>query len=383
MRIAYLVTRADPIGGAQIHVRDLAVAVKARGHEPTVLLSGTGPFVDDLRARGIPVVVLQHLVNPMRPLRDLRALAEVVRALRDLQPELITAHGAKVGILGRLAARYLGIPLVVTVHGWACAPGTPAVQAAVSRGLERSIGSLATKLITVSEFDRRFGIASRLVPEDRVVTVHNGMPDISPAFRASAQTSPPRLVMVARFEPQKDHATLLLALSGLQEHPWELDLVGDGPLRSAMEKLATDHNLGSRVHFLGQRTDVDRLLAQSQISVLASHWEGFPLSILEAMRAALPVVASDVGGVSEAVENGETGYVVPRGDVQQLRGRIASLLQSADLRAQFGAAGRTRYEPRFTLDHMVARTLEVYQSILGPKLEFQPVHADGRLSVGG
>lgn len=383
MKIAYLVTRADPIGGAQIHVRDLAVAVKAKGHEPTVLLSGTGPFVDDLRARGIPVVVLQHLVNPMRPLRDLRALAEVVRALRDLQPDLMTAHGAKVGILGRIAARYLGIPLVVTVHGWACAPGTPAVQAAVSRGLERSIGSLATKLITVSEFDRRFGIASRLVSEDRVVTVHNGMPDVSPALRASAQTSPPRLVMVARFEPQKDHATLLLALSGLQDHPWELDLVGDGPLRAAMEKLAADHGIGGRVHFLGQRTDVDRLLARSQIYLLASHWEGFPLSILEAMRAALPVVASDVGGVSEAVEDGTTGYVVPRGDVQQMRGRISSLLQSADLRAQFGAAGRARYEQRFTLDHMVARTLEVYRSILGPSLEFQPVQADGRLSVGG
>jgi len=383
VKIAYLVTRADPIGGAQIHVRDLAVAVKAKGHEPTVLLSGTGPFVDDLRARGIPVVVLQHLVNPMRPLRDLRALAEVVRALRDLQPDLMTAHGAKVGILGRIAARYLGIPLVVTVHGWACAPGTPAVQAAVSRGLERSIGSLATKLITVSEFDRRFGIASRLVSEDRVVTVHNGMPDVSPALRASAQTSPPRLVMVARFEPQKDHATLLLALSGLQDHPWELDLVGDGPLRAAMEKLAADHGIGGRVHFLGQRTDVDRLLARSQIYLLASHWEGFPLSILEAMRAALPVVASDVGGVSEAVEDGTTGYVVPRGDVQQMRGRISSLLQSADLRAQFGAAGRARYEQRFTLDHMVARTLEVYRSILGPSLEFQPVQADGRLSVGG
>ena len=383
MRIAYLVTRADPIGGAQIHVRDLAVAVKAKGHEPTVLLGGNGPFIDDLRARGIPVVVLRHLVRPIRPLRDLRALAEMVRALRELQPDLMTAHGAKVGILGRIAARYLRKPLVVTIHGWTCAPGTPPVQAAISRGLERSIGSLATKLITVSEFDRQFGIASRLVSEPRVVTVHNGMPDISPALRASPQTSPPRLVMVARFEPQKDHATLLLALSGLLAHPWELDLVGDGPLRSSMEKLASAHGLTGRVHFLGQRTDVDRLIARSQISVLASHWEGFPLSILEAMRAGLPVVASDVGGVSEAVQDGETGYVVPRGDVPQLRARIASLLQSADLRARFGASGRKRYEQQFTLEHMVARTLEVYKSILGPRLEFQPVQAKSRLSVGG
>ena len=80
MNIAFLVTRADPIGGAQIHVRDLAVAVRREGHSPTVLLSGTGPFVDDLRAHGIPVVVLRHLVNPIRPYRDLRAFWEVVAA---------------------------------------------------------------------------------------------------------------------------------------------------------------------------------------------------------------------------------------------------------------------------------------------------------------
>ena len=107
MKIAYLVTRADPLGGAQIHVRDLADAVRAQGHSPTVLISGSGPFVDDLRARNIPVIILRHLGAPMRPLRDLRALSELIAALRELRPDLLTAHGAKVGILGRLAARVL------------------------------------------------------------------------------------------------------------------------------------------------------------------------------------------------------------------------------------------------------------------------------------
>jgi glycosyltransferase involved in cell wall biosynthesis len=309
----------------------------------------------------------------MRPLQDIRALTEIIRALRALRPDLLTAHGSKVGVLGRLAARYLRTPLVFTVHGWACSPGTPGVQAAVARWLERSIGTLATKLITVSEFDRRFGIASRLVPEHRVVTVHNGMPDIPPVLRASPQVSPPRLVMVARFEPQKDHATLLQALSGLRDQAWELDLVGDGPLRGDMESLAGKHGLSGRVHFLGQRSDVDRLLARAQISILTTNWEGFPLSILEAMRAGLPVVASDVGGVSEAVQDGETGYVVPRADAQRLRNRLEELLRSGHLRRRLGAAGRARYEQHFTLDHMVAETLEVYQSVLGPRPAFRPV----------
>jgi glycosyltransferase involved in cell wall biosynthesis len=364
MNIAFLVTRADPIGGAQIHVRDLAAAVRREGHSATVLLSGSGPFVDDLRAHGIPVVILRHLVNPIRPYQDFRAFWEVVNALRDLRPDLITAHGAKVGILGRLAARLLRVPLVVTVHGWACAPGTPALQAAVSRQLERTIGPLASKVITVSEFDRRFGVDARLVSEDRVVTVHNGMPDVSPELRADPSRSPVRLVMVARFEPQKDHATLLRALGGLRMHSWDLDLVGDGPLRPAMESLAGSLGIRERVHFLGQRRDVDRIFSQSQISVLVSNWEGFPLSILEAMRAGLPVVASGVGGVAEAVEDNKTGYVVPQRDPEAVRDRIERLLASATRRVELGTNGRRRYEEHFTLDRLVARTLTVYQNVL-------------------
>lgn len=364
MNIAFLVTRADPIGGAQIHVRDLAAAVRREGHSPTVLLSGSGPFVDDLRAQGIPVVTLRHLVNPIRPFQDLRAYWEVVNALKELGPDLVTAHGAKVGILGRLAARRLRVPLVVTVHGWACAPGTPLLQAAVSRRLERTIGPLASKVITVSEFDRRFGVDTRLVSEDRVVTVHNGMPDIPPELRADPGRSPVRLVMVARFEPQKDHATLLRALGGLRAHSWDLELVGDGPLRSEMETLAGSLGIRERVNFLGQRRDVDRILSRSQISVLVSNWEGFPLSILEAMRAGLPVVASGVGGVAEAVEDVKTGYVVPQGDPDAVRDRIERLLASPALRVQLGTNGRSRYEQHFTLERLVARTLTVYQNVL-------------------
>src|SRR3954462_3356485 len=209
MNIVFLVTRADPIGGAQIHVRDLATALQQQGHSATVVLSGSGPFVDDLRSRGIPVIVLRNLVNPIRPYRDLRALSEVVTTLRQLQPDLITAHGAKVGILGRLASRILSIPLVVTVHGWACAPGTPPVQAAASRWLERSIGPLARKVIPVRESDRRFGVDTRLVADDRVVTVHNGMPDVPSELRAQPGQSPAPRGMVGLFGPPKEHATPL------------------------------------------------------------------------------------------------------------------------------------------------------------------------------
>jgi glycosyltransferase involved in cell wall biosynthesis len=193
------------------------------------------------------------------------------------------------------------------------------------------------------------------------------MPDIPAGLQADPSRSPVKLIMIARFEAQKDHGTLLRALGGLRDHQWELDIVGDGPLRQDMEALASSLSIRERVHFLGQRTDVDHLLAKAQISVLASNWEGFPLSILEAMRAGLPIVASNVGGVAEAVEENQTGYVVPRGDVESFRARVADLLDSSALRSRLGAAGRRRYEEQFTLGRLVEKTLAVYGDVLGQK----------------
>ncbi|MBA2459809.1 MAG: glycosyltransferase family 4 protein [Gemmatimonadales bacterium] len=364
MKIVYLVTKADPIGGAQIHVRDLAAAMRDQGHLPTVITSGSGPFIDDLRAWKIPVRVLRHLSAPIHPVRDLLALREIRSALLELRPDLVAAHSSKAGILGRVAARSLEVPVVFTVHGWAFTPGIPASHAAVYRRVERLVGPLATKIITVSEFDRRLALDARIAAEHRVVTVHNGMPDISPTLRADPTRTPPRLVMVARLGAQKDHPTLLHALAGLQHHPWELDLIGEGPLMKQTEHLAASLGLGKRVRFLGQRMDVDQLLADAQISVLITNWEGFPLSILEAMRAGLPVVASSVGGIGESVRDGDTGYLVPRGAVEPLRRRLEEMLTDPLLRRRLGANGRASYERNFTLDHTVAKTLAVYQDVL-------------------
>lgn len=364
MRIVYIVTRADPIGGVQVHIRDLTAALQAQGHFPTVITSGSGPFVDQLRAQNTPTVVLRHLTQPINPGRDVRALLEMRAVLGELRPDLVAAHSSKAGVLGRLAGRSLRIPVVFTAHGWNFTPGIPPLQSAVYRQIERLVGPLATKIITVSEYDRQLALDARIAAEDRVVTVYNGIPDIPGPLRADPVETPVRLVMVARFEPQKDHPTLLRALAGLPNLPWELDLVGDGPLLPRMVSLAATLGVAGRVRFLGQRTDVDQILARSQVSLLVTNWEGFPLSILEAMRAGLPVVASSVGGIGEAIGDEETGYLVPRGDVQALRSRIERLLTDPALRVRLGARGRTRYEQHFTVAGFVTKTLAVYRDVL-------------------
>jgi glycosyltransferase involved in cell wall biosynthesis len=364
VNIAYLLTRADPLGGAQVHVRDLAASTAAEGHSATVITSGGGPLIDQLRAQGTPTIVLRHLCMPIAPVRDVRALSEIRGVLKELRPDLLTAHSAKAGILGRLAARPLNIPVVLTAHGWTFTPGIPRGPAAVYRTIERLAAPAARKIITVCEFDRRLALDAGIASEDRIVTVHNGVSDVPPHLRADPGRSPPRLVMVARFGTQKDHATLLHALGGLRELPWELDLVGAGDPMARMQALAGALNIADRVRFLGQRTDVDELLARSQLNLLITNYEGFPLSILEAMRAGLPVVASDVGGVAESVRDGDSGFLVRRGDVAHLRERLERLLTDPDLRRRLGANGRARFERDFTLDASVARTVAVYRDAL-------------------
>lgn len=254
--------------------------------------------------------------------------------------------------------------MVFTAHGWAFTEGVPERERRLYACAERLVAPLADRIITVSDHDRELALAHRVAAPERLVTIHNGVPDVPSSLFARPSEGPPRLAMVARFEPQKDHFTLLDALAGLIDVSWELELIGDGPWRKAVEKRVEDLSLVRRVRFLGARKDVAQLLARAQVVVLSSKWEGLPRTILEAMRAGLPVVASDVGGVREAVADGETGFLVPRGDVAVLRDRLLRLIQSPQLRVRMGQAGRSRYERHFTFERMFDETMSVYEAVL-------------------
>jgi glycosyltransferase involved in cell wall biosynthesis len=285
--------------------------------------------------------------------------------LREIQPDIISTHSTKAGFIGRIAGKTLGIPTLFTAHGWGFTDGRPPLQAFAFWAVERTTAAWAARIITVCESDRMAAIRARVASRDRLVTVHNAMPDIDKRQRARPGNSPARLVMVARLSHWKDQPALLHALSGLQDLDWQLELIGEGPLRGQLEELVQSLGLTSRVTFLGFRRDVSERLAEAQLFLLLSKWEGFPRSILEAMRAGLPVVASDVGGVKESVVDGLTGFVIPRGDTAHLRECLRKLITSPELRVRMGEAGRARYEEKFTFDRLVERTTKVYESVLG------------------
>ena len=385
MGIAYVVTRGDDLGGAQIHVRDMATALLRKGERVAVFAGNRGVLAAQLGHLGVPYMEIPELKRRLDPLRDARALRRLRAALRDFGPDLVSTHTAKAGVLGRIAAKSIGVPALFTAHGWVFGEGVPARRRALYRWMERSVSPLVDRVIVVCDSDRKTALRERVTSPAKIRLVYNGMPDIDPDQRARPGSVPVRIVTIARLCEQKDYATLLGALARLQDLGWHLDQIGDGPMRGHIIELARALGLSKRISFLGLRENVAPLLARAQIYLLSSNWEGFPRSILEAMRAGLPVVASDVGGVREAVVDGATGFIVRRSDMRGLADRLRRLIKSASMRAAMGASGRERFERLFTFDRMLDETYSVYREVVDSKatLPVPMTVAVGREAVSG
>jgi glycosyltransferase involved in cell wall biosynthesis len=341
----------------------MARAMLARGHAVAVFVGGQGPAGRRLAESGAAVHAMRFLRRPIRPYRDLRALLELTAALRDFRPDLVSTHTAKAGWIGRAAAARLGVPAIHTPHGLPVGDRMPGPRGALFRTAERIAGRWARAIICVCEHERRLALRLRLAPPDRLLVVHNGVGEIPDARRANPGATPVRVVSVARFEEPKDHAALLRAMASLRGLDWELELVGDGPLESSSRALAAKLGIADRVRFAGYCPDVAEALGRAQIFVLSSRSEALPRSVLEAMRAGLPVVAGDAGGLPETIENGANGILTPRGSHEALAVAVAKLIEDGGLRLRLGAAARVTYEQRFRLELMIEKTAAIYELV--------------------
>lgn len=355
-----MITRGER-GGAQTHVLDLVRGL-LEDIDFQVAVGESGFLVDELRALGVEVHVLEELQRAISPGQDLRACRSLRERVRAFRPHLIHTHSTKAGVLGRIAGRVEGVDVVHTAHSWSFSEGIPWKRRAMAIPVEAAAGRLTRCFIVVSDADRELGLRYRVARAEQLRVVHNGVEDLGPPSRNADASRPPVLVMVARMAEPKDHGLLLRALASLARD-FRLCLVGDGPLRPQVEAAIQRAGLQDKVELVGESDAVAELLAASDVFVLVSKQEGFPISILEAMRAGLPVIASDVGGIREAVEHGKTGLLVQRGDESGLRDALDEVLDAPDLRAAMGAAGRRAYEERFTVAHMLRGTSEVYREL--------------------
>ena len=364
LSIAYLITRSDAVGGAHIHVLDLASRAHKEGHGVDVWVGGNGIFADMLRNSGLQVRNFEHLVRPIRPANDFLALLRCVQEIKRFKPDILHTHSAKAGLVGRAAAWFAKVPVVFTAHGWAFTEGIAERSRKFAQFLEKMAAHISNSIICVSEYDRKLALNSNVGNAALLTRIHNGVLDIPESLRASHEKNQPvRIVCVARLDAPKRQDLLVDALAKLKDPPWELELIGDGPLTESLKSKVKAYQLENQVIFSGLCHDVPQRLARADISVLISDFEGFPLSILESMRANLPVVASDVGGVSESVIDGITGYLIHNNDNNILVDRLRQLFNDVSLRKKMGNAGRQLYEREFSFEVMYQRTFDIYKRV--------------------
>jgi glycosyltransferase involved in cell wall biosynthesis len=360
IRVTYVITRAAT-GGSQMHVIDLLEGFRSEA-DLDLVTGEEGPLTERARSLKIPVRVLPELVQPISPRNDLRAASSLIGHLRARRPDLVHAHTSKAGILTRVAAAVTDIPAIFTAHTWAFAEGTSIMWKLVGLPSERLAARFTDCIINVSEANRRLAASSGIDKAKFSVTVHNGIRDTSYRAHAEEPAACPQIVSVGRFVKQKDQQLLVQAMMKINR-PYKLIFVGDGPTQPDVEADVARAGLQSQIVFAGDSREVEQILSKSHIFVLASRWEGFPITILEAMRAGLPVIASDVGGVREAVVDGHTGFLARPEVVHDLQQHIDSLLQSSALRGTLGSNGRQRFLKMFTRDRMLESIRSIYHQI--------------------
>lgn len=354
-------TNAD-WAGAPIHVLTLVQALKS-SFDVFVVFGEDGPVRQALATQGVATTIVSSLRSTINPVRDLRCLLAFLKIVRSVRPDLLHAHSSKAGMIARLAAYILRLPCLYTVHGWGFGTGRTRLQSAMVYWVERSFSYFpATTYIFVSDADRRVGLERLKLDPDRCKTIHNGMPDHGLRAQVGKNSA---VIMAARVCHAKDHDMVLQSFQRCSTR-FKLVLVGEGTDSSEFRDrvLASAPSKHAQVACLGLSDGVPQLLAQAGIFVLCSRYEGLPLSIIEAMCAGLPIVATDVGGVNELVEDGVSGFLVPAGDQAAMSNCLDRLQNDVALRVRMGQASRERYVANFGSKQMAAAVAQLYCSML-------------------
>jgi glycosyltransferase involved in cell wall biosynthesis len=360
--LLYLITNAD-LGGAQTHIYELIRNFQT-DYAIHIAVGCEGPLTQMLRSLDITIHILPSIRRAIHPVQDSKALLDCIELIQTIRPRFIHAHSSKAGIIGRLAGWLCQVPVIFTAHGWGFTPGAPRIRRLIALFSERILAPLTTRIICVSESDRQLALKYKVAHQHCLLTIHNGIEDTMEFdIPGSSPPTPLRLIMTARFNEQKDQKTLLKAINHLKQYDIHLDLVGTGYSLNACRELAQTLGIVDHVTFWGARSDISERLSQSHIFVLATHYEGLPISILEAMRSGLPIVATAVNGIPETVEPHTTGYLVPPRDVNALIATLEELILSPELRQRMGEASRQKFLQQFTLDTMLEKTRLVYQEV--------------------
>jgi glycosyltransferase involved in cell wall biosynthesis len=342
-------------------------------------ISAAGDFVADLEARGIRHVELASSTRGMNLLADVRAIAQLWRALRRERPDVLHTHNPKPGVYGRIVGRLSGVPIVVnTVHGLYATPESSLPKRAIVYGLEWLASRFSDAELIQSPEDFELLWEKQIMPRSKLHLLGNGVdlarfqprPETRKEVRAELGIDEGKIAvgLVARLVAEKGVPELIEAAERLGER-YTVLIVGprDPEKADALPEELLERAEESGVRLLGMRKDVERIYQGLDLFVLPSHREGFPRAAMEAAASGLPVVASDIRGCRQVVSDGVNGFLFPVRDVDALTGAIARLGDDPALREAMAEASVDRARALFDERDIVKRVMAAYARVAAAK----------------
>jgi glycosyltransferase involved in cell wall biosynthesis len=384
IKIVRVIARLN-MGGPALHVAYLTEGLRKRGYDTTLVAGSLARGEDSMAfvadAHGVEIVQIDQLGREISPLRDLIATIRLAKLIRKERPQILHTHTAKAGTVGRVAARLAGSrrpPIVVhTFHGHVLRGYFGPVRSLLFRLLERWLAGGTTALVAVSPQVRDDLVALGVAPRERFVVIRLGIElDERVAPEANGRDESRRYLgifgdrfavgWIGRMTSVKRTDDVLIAFKSLRDSGIDavLCMVGDGPDRVLLEQRARELDVTRDMVFLGYQEDVAPFYAAFDALVLPSGNEGTPVTVIEALAAELPVVATRVGGVPDVVRDGEDGFLVEAGATDDLAERLGRLARDPALRARMGKKGRERVLPRYAVERLVDDVDELYRSLL-------------------
>ena len=360
MRILYLITKSES-GGAQTHVFQLSKYFLEKGNSVAIMSYPGGWLESKVRELDGKFYSNKYLSNDLNPIAIINSVKKIQKTIEDFQPDLICCHSTITGFLGRIVVKNK-IPIIFTAHGWVFTDGVSFLRKNIGIFMEKIAGRFCSKIICVSNFDKQLALKYKIVPEDKIVTIYNGV-EVNPQ---EIKYEKNRIVFVGRLASPKNPLLLIRAFNNLSSNlksQTTLSIVGDGQQKKRIKEFIKKNQLENKIELLGRlsRKATFDVLKKSNIFVLISDWEGFPYSILEAMSFGLAIVASDVGGVKESVEN--CGILLRKNDQKELKMTLEKLLKNPNLVKKMGEKAKKEVVKKFSLEKMLLKTEEVYKNI--------------------
>jgi glycosyltransferase involved in cell wall biosynthesis len=366
-RILLVIDEAS-VGGGQRHVLWLAEGLVRDGYEIAVACERQGYLVDELRSVGI-----RHLPVDLGNHFSVKSLFRMIRLIREFDPTIVHTHGGTAGVYGRIAARFLKRTTLHTYHGIHYLHFETGWKKRIYLFLEQFLLRWTDAIICVANSDLELALNHNLAERGKAFVIVNGInsrqfraPDKPGKRKRGSKRGVTIVGTVGRLHEQKGHRYIIQAALEIvkQPEPVEFHIIGDGNLRSELELQVQTLGLQNVIRFLGSRTDIAAQLAQMDLFVLPSLWEGLPFVLLEAMSAGIPIIASEVDGVSEILEDGKDALLVPPRDPHALAMAIVKLIRNNKEAKRLATNALHKISERFDVKEMVRQTERVYRTVL-------------------